>query len=54
MFKSTLREIKGSLGRWAAILAIIALGVGFFSGLKACKSAFLETGNEYLSQHNFF
>ena len=54
MFKSTLREIKGSLGRWAAILAIVALGVGFFSGLKACRTAFLETGNKYLSEHGFF
>ncbi len=54
MFKSTLREIKGSLGRWAAILAIVALGVGFFSGLKACRTAFLETGNKYLSEHDFF
>ena len=54
MFKSTLREIKGSFGRWFAIFAIIALGVGFFCGLKVCKSAFLETGNTYLNEHNFF
>lgn len=54
MFKSTLREIKGSFGRWAAIFAIIALGVGFFCGLKVCKSAFLETGNTYLEEHGFF
>lgn len=54
MFKSTLREIKGSFGRWMAIFAIIALGVGFFCGLKVCKSAFLETGNTYLQEHKFF
>lgn len=54
MFKSTLREIKDSFGRWFAIFAIIALGVGFFCGLKVCKSAFLETGNTYLDEHNFF
>lgn len=54
MFKNTLREIKGSLGRWLAILAIVALGVGFFAGLKACRPAFLETCNSYLSDHNFF
>ena len=54
MFKSTLREIKGSFGRWAAIFAIIALGVGFFCGLKVCKSAFLQTGNTYLEDHGFF
>ena len=54
MFKSTLREIKGSFGRWAAIFAIIALGVGFFCGLKVCKSAFLQTGNTYLQERGFF
>lgn len=54
LFKTTLREIKGSLGRWIAILAIVALGVGFFAGLKACKPAFLQTGNTYLQEHNFF
>ncbi len=54
MFKSTLREIKDSFGRWFAIFAIIALGVGFFCGLKVCKSAFLETGNTYLEEHEFF
>ncbi len=54
MLKSTLREIKGSFGRWFAILAIVALGVGFFSGLKVCKDAFTETGDEYLSAHSFF
>lgn len=54
MFKSTLREIKGSFGRWIAILGIVALGVGFFSGLKVCKSAFFETADTYLNKHNFF
>jgi len=54
LFKSTLREIKSSFGRWIAILAIIALGVGFFSGLKACKPAFTETANQYLHDQNFF
>ena len=54
LFKSTLREIKSSLGRWIAILAIIALGVGFFAGLKACKPSFTETANTYLHEQNFF
>lgn len=30
MWKTTLREIKQSMGRYLAILAIVALGVGFF------------------------
>lgn len=54
LFKTTLREIKGSLGRWMAILAIVALGVGFFAGLKACQPAFLQTGNTYMDEHQLF
>lgn len=54
MTKSTLREIKGSFSRWIAILAICALGVGFFSGLKVCKEAFLLTGDTFLSQSHFY
>jgi putative ABC transport system permease protein len=54
ILKMTFREIFKSLGRWFAIFAIVALGVGFFSGLKVCKPAFMETGNTYLKEHNFF
>lgn len=52
--KSTLREIKHSLGRYLAILAIVALGVGFFSGLKVSKTAMVTTGDQYLKEANFF
>ena len=52
MTKSTLREIKDSLSRWLAILAIVMLGVGFFCGLKVCKDAFTLTGDTYLDEHN--
>ena len=34
LFRSALREVRHSLGRYLAILAITALGVGFFSGLR--------------------
>ena len=54
MTKTALREIKGSFGRWIAILAIIALGVGFFSGLKVCKEDFIQTGDQYLTKHNLY
>lgn len=37
-----------------AILAIIALGVGFFSGLKVCKEVMLATGDKYLNSVDFF
>ena len=54
MTKSTLREIRGSLTRWLAILAIVMLGVGFFCGLKVCKDAFILTGDTFLDEHNLF
>ena len=54
MMKSTLREIKQSLGRYLAILAIVALGVGFFAGLKATKPAMLQTGDLYLAEKQFY
>lgn len=54
MIKTTIREIRGSLGRYMAILAIVMLGVGFFSGLKATTPAMIATENDYLMQQNFF
>ena len=34
LLKSTLREIRQSLGRFLAILTIVGLGVGFLAGLR--------------------
>ena len=47
IWKTTIREIKGSLGRFLAIFAIVALGVGFFAGLKITKTDFLLSMNDY-------
>ena len=54
LFRSTLREIKNSLGRYIAILAIIALGVGFFAGLKVCRDDMISTADDYLNESRFF
>lgn len=54
MKKTTLREIRQSFGRWFAIFAIVALGVGFFVGLKITKSAMLATEYQYLKEQNMF
>lgn len=54
IWKSTLREIKQSFGRFIAILAIVALGVGFFAGLKVTKSAMVETTGNYLEKQGFY
>ena len=54
IWKSTLREIRQSLGRFMAILAIVALGVGFFSGLKVTKAAMVKTTGNYLEEQGFY
>lgn len=52
--KTTLREIRLSLGRYLAILAIVALGVGFFSGLKVTTPAMVQTGGAYMNENELF
>ncbi len=54
IWKLTLREIKESLGRFLAILAIVALGVAFYAGLTVMKRAMVETAELYLQEHNFY
>lgn len=54
MKKTTLREIKQSFGRYFAILAIAALGVGFFSGLKVTKDMMYASANDYLVKQQFY
>lgn len=54
LLKSSLREIKSSFGRYIAILGIVALGVGFFSGLMVSEEAMLKTGDTYLNEQNFY
>ncbi len=52
--KTTFREIRSSFGRFMAIFVIIALGVGFFAGLKVTKEAMMATVREYLNQYGFY
>ncbi len=54
MKRTTLREIKGSFGRFFAIFAIIALGVGFFAGLKNTTPTMFKTVNDYLIKKQLF
>lgn len=52
--KNQRREIRHSLGRFLAILAITALGVGFFAGLKVTKRAMISMGDQYISEQRMF
>ena len=54
MRRSALREIRQSLGRYLAILAIVGLGVGFFAGLRMCQPSMAETGIGYLEQYRLY
>ncbi len=54
MVKTTLREIKNSFGRFAAILAIVALGVGFFAGLMVTTPAMVRSGSAYMEEKELF
>lgn len=54
MRKTTFREIRGSLGRFLAIAAIIALGVGFFAGLKNTTEDMIAETDSFLSELSFY
>ena len=52
--KTVFRAIRQSLARYLAIVGIIALGAGFFTGLKVTKTSMLKTGEQYLTDTNFY
>ncbi|MBQ8188247.1 MAG: ABC transporter permease [Lachnospiraceae bacterium] len=54
MYKTTFREIKQSFGRYFAILSIVALGVGFFGGLRVTTPVFVEAGDTYVKEMALF
>ena len=54
LLKSALREIRQSLGRYLAIFAIIALGVGFFAGLRMSQPNMLATGVAYIDTYHLY
>ena len=54
LLRSALREIRQSMGRYLAILAIVGLGVGFFAGLRACQPSMMATGVDYLDKQRLY
>ncbi|MCR5287860.1 MAG: FtsX-like permease family protein [Saccharofermentans sp.] len=52
--KTILRSIKMTLPRFLAIFAIIALGVGFFAGLKVTTPSFVYTVDGYANDYSMF
>ena len=52
--KTILRSIRMTFPRFIAIFAIIALGVGFFSGLKVTTPSFVYTADIYTKETSMF
>ena len=48
--KDFYMEIRKSLGRFLSILFIVALGVAFFSGIRASEPSMRITGDRYFDQ----
>ncbi|HIQ70543.1 MAG TPA: FtsX-like permease family protein [Candidatus Avoscillospira stercorigallinarum] len=52
--KNNRREWLRTLGRFFAIVAIVALGVGFFTGLRLARPAMAKTGADYIEETNLY
>lgn len=52
LIKDAFRDIKNSLGRFLAIVSIVALGVAFFSGLKISPEDMKYTADKYYDDYN--
>ena len=52
VFKDFIREIKGSLGRFFAIMAIVAIGVAFFAGITASSNDMKHSSDLYYDEYN--
>ena len=54
MRKNVRQTILNSLGRYIAIVGIIALGAGMFTGLLSTKTDMVATAQKYLDEQNMF
>lgn len=52
LLKDSMREIRRSLNRFLSILAIVAIGVGFFAGLKSTGPDMKLTANRYFDEQH--
>ena len=52
--KNALREIWVTFGRFFAIMAIIALGVGFFTGVRIVTPAMVKTVDKFLDDNQLY
>ncbi len=52
--KNIFREIKATKGRFMSIFLICAIGVGFFSGVRATEKDMRVSADDYYDQHDLF
>ena len=52
--KTIFRSIRGSLGRFLAIMGIVALGCGFYAGLQMCGPDMRIAADEYYDGTNLY
>lgn len=52
LLRNTFREISNTKARFISIMAIIALGVGFFAGIKATSPSMYNLAETYYSEQN--
>lgn len=50
----TLREIRGTFGRFFAVFAIIGIGVGFFSGVRITTPVMVNTVDSYYRENQLY
>ena len=52
ILKETRRSISKSMARFISIIAIVALGISFFAGIKATAPDMKETAEIYYNTNN--
>lgn len=52
LLKDTIREIKGSFGRFFSIMMIVAIGVAFYAGVKASIPDMKYTADQYFDDYH--
>ncbi len=52
LLKDTIREIKGSFGRFFSIMMIVAIGVAFYAGVKASIPDMKHTADQYFDDYH--
>ena len=51
LLKDTFREVKRTVGRFLSLFAIVALGCGFFAGIKATMPDMVDSANDYFEEN---